>query len=437
MPIEFEQALDVIKEFISGTHKKFVPGETYISPHGAIVDNSDVLKLIECALGRWYTEGKYSKEFTRQLKLYLNQQVRSIALCNSGSSANLLAISAMTAEEFGERRILPGDEVITTAVNFPTTVNAIIQNKGTPVLLDVELGTYVPKIEAIEEAIVEGKTKAIVLAHTLGNPFHVQEVRDLADEYNIFLLEDCCDALGSKYNDRFVGTWGDFATLSFYPAHHITGGEGGAVMTDSPMCDKVAKSFRDWGRDCWCIPGDDNTCGKRFSQGCGELPFGYDHKYVFSRIGYNLKMTDLQAALLVSQIKRLPEFVEKRKYNFMYFDEMMQEFDDWFILPKATVHSEPSWFGYPVTLKSYACCFSRKELIDYLNEKKIGTRLLFAGNLMKQPAYKDIEFSVPDNLYNSDIVTEYSFWLGVWPGLNEKHYDYIAEVLRDFFKDKK
>ena len=435
--ISREGLIEGSRHLISGTATQFIPGETYISPHGAVIDGNDVANLVKCSIDKWYTEGEFSKEFSRKLRLFLNQQVRSVTLCNSGSSANLLAITAMTDKAFGERRLLPGDEVITTAVNFPTTVNAIVQNKAVPVFVDMDLGTYAPKVENIEEAIIEGKTKAIVLAHTLGNPFEVDRIRDLCDEYHLFLIEDICDALGSRYNDRFVGTWGDFATISFYPAHHITAGEGGAVLTNSPMCDKVVKSFRDWGKDCWCPPGKDNTCGKRFEQCAGDLPFGYDHKYIFSRLGYNLKMTDLQAALLVSQIDKLSAFVEKRQYNFMYLDEKMQEFEDWFWLPRATENSEPSWFGYPITLKSYACSFSRKELVDYLNENQIGTRQLFAGNLIRQPAYKDVEYRVHGDLYNSDIITDFSFWLGTWPGLREEHYDWIAEVFRNFLRDKK
>jgi len=435
--ISHDGILQAARHLISGTSTQFIPGETYISPHGAIIDGDDVQTLVDCSLGMWYTEGRFAKKFSQQLRLYLENRMRSVTLCNSGSSATLLAVSAMTAKEFGERRLLPGDEVITTAVGFPTTVNAVVQNHAIPVFVDVELRTYVPTIDTIEEAVIEGKTKAVVLAHTLGNPFPVQEIKDLCSEYNLFLLEDTCDGLGGTYNDRQLGTWGDFATLSFYPAHHLCAGEGGAVLSNSPMIQKVMDSFRDWGRGCWCKPGSDNTCGKRFEYCWENLPKGYDHKYVYERLGYNLKMTDLQAALLSSQINKLPDFVAKRRYNFMYFDELMQEFDDWFILPKATRHSEPSWFGYPITLKSYACSFGRKELIDFLTEHKVGTRLMFAGNLINQPAYKDVDYRIHKDLYNSDIVQDYTFWLGVWPGLDEEHYEYIGSVFRKFLKDKK
>ena len=438
--ISYEGILSAVKHLISGTHTPFVPGETYISPHGAIVDGDDRATGIRPILDGWLTEGKFAKEYTRQLRAYLNNQVRSVTLCNSGSSATLLAMSTITSKEFGERRLLPGDEVITTAVNFPTAVNSIIQNKGVPVFVDVDLATYVPKVEHIEEAIVEGKTKAIFLGHTLGNCFDSEAIEDLCREYKIFMISDACDALGSMYKDRHVETYGDMATHSYYPAHMITAGEGGAVMANSPMVKKVLDSFNSWGKSCWCMPGTDNTCGKRFEWCEGNLPFGYDHKYMFSKIGYNLKMTDMQAALLSSQIKKLPEFVAKRRYNFMYLDELMQEFDDWFILPKASRHSEPSWFGYPITLKSYACSFSRKELIDFLEEHKIGTRLLFAGNLIKQPAYTDLQegddYKIHGNLYNSDIVMDFSLWLGVHPSLNEEHYEYIASVFRGFLKGK-
>jgi len=397
------------KHLISGSHEPFLPGETYISPHGAIIDSEDVGNLVACALSGWITEGAYSKEYSRQLKLYLDQQVRSVTLCNSGSSANLLAITAITDKAFGERRLLPGDEVITTAVNFPTTVNAIVQNRAVPVFVDMDLGTYVPKIDKIEEAIIEGKTKAIVLAHTLGNCFDSKAIEDLCDEYKIFMISDCCSSMGSTYMERHVETYGDLSTHS-YANSVITGGECGSVMANSPMIDDVVKSF---------------------------LSFGKDKDCSYSRIGYNLKNTDMQAALLSSQIKKLPEFVEKRRYNFMYLDNLMQEFEDWFILPKSTPDSNPAWFGYPITLKSYACSFGRRQLIEYLEAHKVGTRLLFAGNLMKQPAYKDVEYRVHGEVHNSNIISDYSFFLGVWPGITEPMMGYMAETFRDFLKDKR
>lgn len=443
--MEFEASVQgIIKAteyVVSGTHEPFVPGETYISPHGAYTNGKDISSLVKCALGGWFTEGKFAKDFEFQLKMYFNRQVRFVTLCNSGSSASLLAVSTITGKEFGERRLLPGDEVITTAVNFPTTVNSIIQNGAVPVFVDVDLHTYVPKMDTIEEAIIEGKTKAIFLGHTLGNCFDSERLEDLCREYGIFMITDACDALGSMYKDRHVETYGDISIHSYYPAHMITSGEGGAVMTNNPMIKKVVDSFNSWGRDCWCKPGDDNTCGKRFDWCVENLPPNYDHKYVFSKRGYNLKMTEMQASLLASQIKKLPDIVDKRRYNFMYLDEIMQEFDDWLILPKILPDAEPNWFGYPITLKSYACSFGRRELIEYLNAHKIGTRLLFAGNIIKQPAYSELvegeDYKVHGDLYNSDIVMNYSFWLGVHPSLREEHYDYIGEVFREFFRNKK
>lgn len=436
-----EDIIRAVQHLVSGTHTPFIPGETYISPHGAMLDGDDASTGIQPLLDSWLTEGKFAKDYVRQLRLYLHNQIRAVTLCNSGSSASLLAISALTSKEFGERRLFPGDEIITTAVNFPTSVNAIIQNRAVPVFVDVDLRTYVPKVEHIEEVIVEGKTKAIFLGHTLGNCFNAEAIEDLCREYKIFMVSDCADALGSMYRDRHVETYGDMATHSYYPAHMITSGEGGAVMTDNPMVKRVLDSFNSWGRSCWCLPGKDNTCGKRFDWCEGELPLGYDHKYVFDKLGYNLKITDMQAALLSSQIKKLPDFVEKRRYNFMYLDELMQEFEDWFWLPRATEHSEPSWFGYPITMKGYACSFSRNELIAFLEEHKVGTRLLFAGNILKQPAYADLvegqDYKIHSDLYNSDIVMRDSFFLGVHPSLEESHYNYIQDVFRDFLKDKR
>jgi CDP-4-dehydro-6-deoxyglucose reductase, E1 len=427
-----KEIIESSRHLISGTFSEFIPGETYISPHGADINGDDVAKLVECSLGQWYTEGKYSREYTNKLRKHLGNGVKYITLCNSGSSANLLAITAITVPEFGERRLLPGDEVITTALNFPTTVNAIIQNGAIPVFVDVELGTYVPKIDDIAEAIVIGKTKAVVLAHTLGNVFDADALEDLCREYNIFMISDCCDAVGSTFEEKPVESYGDISTHSYYPAHHITGGEGGAVLTNSPMINKVVKSFRDWGRACHCDPGRDNACGKRFEHKFRSLPDGYDHKYVYSRLGYNLKITDLQAALLSSQMDRLQEFVDARRYNFIYLSEKMLDFEDWFILPRPTENSDPSWFGFPITLKSYACDFTRKEIINFLNEKKVGTRNMFGGNLIRQPAYENVEYLTLSKLYNSDICTERSFWIGVHPNLTIDMMDYIVEIFREF-----
>ncbi|MBT7009108.1 lipopolysaccharide biosynthesis protein RfbH [Candidatus Peregrinibacteria bacterium] len=431
-----------VKHLVSGTHNEFIPGETFIPTHGAMYNGgdvwngADVASLVECALDKWYTEGKYAREYTRKLKSYLRNSSKYITLCNSGSSANLLAIMAMTAPEFGERRIKPGDEVITTAVNFPTTVNAIIQAGAIPVFVDVALGTYVPDVEDIAEAIVEGKTKAVILAHTMGNVFDAEAIEDLCREYNIFMMSDCCDSLGSTFQEKPVESYGDISTHSYYPAHHISGGEGGAVLTNSFMISKVVKSLRDWGRDCFCATGQDAACGKRFEHKFEGLPEGYDHKYVYTRLGYNLKMTDLQASLLSSQIDRLDEIVEARRYNFIYLFEKMQEFENWFILPRPALDSEPSWFGFPITIKSYACNFTRAELIAHLDKNKVGTRLLFGSNLLRQPAYRDIEYLVQDKLYNSDIVTEMTFWIGLHPSMTPEIMDYIISVFREFLEGR-
>ena len=433
-----EEILEEVRHLISGTYNKFVPGETYISPHGAEIIDDDVASIVKCALGQWYTEGKYSSNFTKAMRTYLQDKVKYVSLCNSGSSANLLALSAITSQEFGERRLLPGDQVVTAALGFPTTVNAIIQNNAIPVFVDVELGTYVPSVDDLAEVIIRGKTKAIILAHTLGNVFDSQAVADLCEEYEIFLISDCCDAVGSTHRGKPVESYGSMATHSYYPAHHITGGEGGAVLTNNFMINKLVKSYRDWGRDCWCGTGRDNTCGKRFDYEIGDLPLGYDHKYIYSRIGYNLKITDLQASLLLSQISRLPDFVEARRHNFIYLSEKMLEFENWLVLPRPTENSDPSWFGFPITMKSWACTsFTRRDLVTFLTKRKVGTRMMFGGNLLRHPAYANIEHETISPLYNSDIVTEFGFWIGVHPNLTIPMMDYIVESFRDFFKGKK
>jgi len=429
---------DIIRasqHLISGTHTPFVPGETYISPHGAIIDGDDVANMVNVSLSRWYTEGRYAKEFSISLRNFFKNQIRSVTLCNSGSSANLLALTTITADEFGSRAAKKGDEIITTAVGFPTTVNGIIQNGLVPVFLDVDLSTYVPNPDDIEEAISE-RTRGVIIAHPLGNPYEVDKVREICDEYKIWLIEDTCDALGSTLHGRLVGTWGDMSTISFYPAHHITMGEGGCVMTSSPMVDKVIRSFRDWGRDCWCLPGDSNTCGKRFCQSWRGMPEGYDHKYTFSRIGYNLKITDMQAALGASQIKKLPDFIETRKRNFKLLYNGLKQFDKYFILPEETEGSEPAWFGFPLTIKAYTTEFTRNEIVEFLESKKIGTRLLFGGNLIHQPAYKDVEYRVHGELYNSDIIMKNCFWVGVHPGITEEMIDYMIKSFVEFIESK-
>jgi len=434
--IGYETIIKASQHLISGSSINFVPGETYISPHGAIIDGEDVSNLVRCSLDKWYTEGKYSKAFQIKLKDFFGGRVRGVTLCNSGSSANLLAISALTSKEFGSRAIMPGDEVITTALGFPTTVNAIIQNHAIPVFVDVDLHTFVPSPSIIEEAIIEGKTKAVILAHPLGAVFDAERIREICDEYRIWLIEDVCDALGSTLNGRLVGTFGDIATISFYPAHHITGGEGGAVLTQSPMVKKVVESFRDWGRDCYCMAGKDNTCGKRFNYEWECLPYGYDHKYVYSRLGYNLKLTDLQAALLESQIDKLPYFIERRRENFRLLYDGLKEFGTYLRLPKVIDGADPSWFGFLITVKDFCSPFTYNELIAYLNEHKIGTRTFFAGNLLRHPAYKDVEYTVFEELINTDVVTKNSFWIGVWPGITKEMVEYIIKIFRNFIDEK-
>ena len=428
--------VEAVRHLVSGTSSQFIPGETYISPHGIYFDGDDVATLVECALGGWFTEGGYTKEYVQKLRLYLENSVRYVSLTNSGSSANLLAITAMTQKEFGERAIKPGDKVITTALGFPTTVNAIIQNGAIPVFIDVDLHTLAPDMDCLEQAIVEGDTKAVVLAHTLGNPFDADKVEDICREYDVWMMSDSCDSLGAKYNGKPVESYGDFSTHSYFPAHHISGAEGGAVLTNSSMSYKVVQSLKSWGKACWCNPGQDNACGRRFEQETERLPFGYDHKYIFDRIGYNLKPTDLQAALLVSQIDKLHDVVSDRQYNYMYLSGKMEEFSKWLIFPEAINDlSDPSWFGFPIIIKAYAG-IERAELVHFLNEKKIGTRMFFGGNLLRQPAYKNIQYETMGELYNSDLITEYGFWIGLHSGITQPMMDYVVKSFREFFKNK-
>jgi len=434
--IGFDDIIRASKHLISGSFQKFTPGETYISPHGSVLDGDDISNIVECALGGWITEGKYSKEFQRLLREFFGGRVRGVTLCNSGSSANLLAVSSLTAKEFGSRRIAPGDEVITTALGFPTTVNAILQNNAVPVFVDVDLHTYVPDPLDIEKAIIEGKTKAVILAHPLGMVFDAQKIREICDEYNIWLIEDICDAVGSTLNDRLVGTWGDMATISFYPAHHITMGEGGAILTQSPMVKKVVESFRDWGRDCHCLPGKDNTCGIRFEHEWKNLPFGFDHKYVYTHLGYNLKLTDLQAALGVSQVKKLPYFIEKRKQNYNLLYNGLQELNTYIRLPKVIDGAEPSWFGFPLYVKDFCCPFTAREMIHYLNEHKVGTRTFFAGNLIRHPAYEDTEYLIFDKLDNTDLIMKNSLFIGLHPFIEKEHIEYMVETIKNFVQEK-
>jgi len=412
------------------TSKKIIPGDDYLPVTGKIVDNDDLLAGIEAVCDGWLTAGRFSNEFEKELARWFG--TRHSLLVNSGSSANLLAFATLTSPKLGDRRIKAGDEIVTVAAGFPTTINPIIHYGCTPVFLDIDIPTYNIDVTRLEEAVTE-KTKAIFLAHTLGNPFNLEAILEIKKKYNLWLVEDNCDALGATYNQKKTGTFGDLATLSFYPAHHITMGEGGAVLINRPILKKIAESFRDWGRDCWCEPGKDNTCGKRFNWQLGELPPGYDHKYIYSHIGYNLKTTDMQAAIGLSQLKKADHFINRRKENYRILYHLLKEFEEYFILHEPTEHSDPSWFGFMITLRS-GDSEKRQHIVRHLEEHKIGTRLLFGGNLLRQPAYSDINYRIVGDLKNSDRVMNASFWIGVWPGLNSNHYEYIRNVLKKYFR---
>jgi CDP-6-deoxy-D-xylo-4-hexulose-3-dehydrase len=405
------------------------PSEDVIQAAGKVIDNFEVANMVDASLDAWLTTGRFNSAFEKKLAEFLG--VPFVLTVNSGSSANLAAFSTLTSQKLGDRAIKIGDEVITVAAGFPTTVNPIVQFGALPVFVDVDIETHNINADLIENAI-SSKTKAIMLAHTLGNPFNLDKVTELCKKYNLWLIEDTCDALGSKYKNEYVGTFGDIGTLSFYPAHHITMGEGGAVFMKNPQLKLIAESFRDWGRDCYCAPGKDNTCNCRFSQQHGSLPFGYDHKYVYAHSGYNLKITDMQAACGLAQLDKLPTFILKRKQNFEYLKNRLSTLSDFIQIAKPTEHSEPSWFGFPITLKEN-CGVNRVDLLRYLDENKIGSRLLFAGNLIKQPYFENIPHKVVGSLENTDKTMNYTFWIGLYPALNSEHFEYIAEKLEDFF----
>ena len=407
----------------------FVPGESVIPPSGKVIGARELELMVEASLDGWLTTGRFNEAFEQRLAKFLG--VPHLLTTTSGSSANLLALCALTSPRLGDRALKRGDEVITVAAGFPTTVNPAVQYGLVPVFVDVDIPTYNIDASLIEAALTS-KTRAIIIAHTLGNPFNLAEVRRICDEHDLWLIEDCCDALGSTYDGKLVGTFGDIGTLSFYPAHHITMGEGGAVFTRSAELKTLIESFRDWGRDCYCAPGCENTCGARFTQQFGSLPYGYDHKYVYSHVGYNLKITDMQAACGLGQLDRVEEFVEARRRNFRLLTERLAGMEEQFILPQPTPNSDPSWFGYPITLRDTAGA-SRVDLIRFLDDNKIGTRLLFAGNLLRQPAYHGVEHRVVGELTNTDRIMTSTFWLGVYPGLGASHFDYVGEKLEEFF----
>jgi len=431
-----KQILDLSAEFFScqlQPSQKFVPGESPVPVSGKMIDAEDLKSVVDSVLDCWFTTGRFAEDFERKLARFVG--VRCASFVNSGSSANLVALSALTSPKLGDRRLKPGDEVITVAAGFPTTVNPIIQNRLVPVFVDVTVPTYEIDVSQLEAARSE-KTRAIMVAHTLGNAFDLDAVVAFAKKYDLWLIEDCCDALGTTYKGRKVGTFGDLATISFYPAHHITTGEGGAVLTDKPNLQVLVESFRDWGRDCWCHTGKDNTCGKRFDWQLGQLPCGYDHKYTYSHIGYNLKATDMQAALGVSQLTKLPRFIERRKENFAYLRRKLDDLQDLLVLPEATAGADPSWFGFPIGVRSGAP-IDRTQLTRALEAQKIATRLLFGGNLTRQPAYEECEFRAIGDLRNTDYVMNSVFWIGVYPGLTKEMLDFVAQTIYAFASDTK
>lgn len=409
--------------------KIFIPGETVIPPSGKKIGVKELQNMVEASLDGWLTTGRFNEAFEKKLASFIG--VKHLITVNSGSSANLVAFSTLTSPRLGDKAIKKGDEVIGVAAGFPTTVNPIVQFGAIPVFVDVDMATHNINADLIEAAITP-KTKAIMLAHCLGNPFNLGKVKAICEKHKLWLIEDCCDALGATFDGKMVGTWGDIATLSFYPAHHMTMGEGGAVFMNDPLLKLIAESFRDWGRDCYCAPGKDDTCGKRFAQQFGSLPDGYDHKYVYSHLGYNLKITDMQAACGLAQLDSLDSFIEKRRSNFNYFSNRLSNLSEFIDLAEPTPGSHPSWFGFPITLKE-STGIKRVDLIKYLDQFKIGSRLLFAGNLTNQPYFQGIEYRISGDLKNTNIIMNNTFWLGVQPSINVEQYEFIASKLEEFF----
>jgi len=425
-----EQISNLVQAYAELTLKNvdFKPGESRVPVSGKVIGFEELDNMVAASLDGWLTTGRFNEQFEKELADFIG--VRHLITVNSGSSANLTAFNTLTSSKLKDRAIKPGDEVIGVAAGFPTTVNPIIQYGAVPVFVDIDLDTYNIDAEKIEAAISE-KTRAIMLAHTLGNPFNLDVITALCKKYNLWLVEDCCDALGSTYDGKMLGTFGDIGTLSFYPAHHITMGEGGAVFTNHSQLKVIAESFRDWGRDCYCAPGKDNTCGKRFEWQLGDLPEGYDHKYTYSHLGYNLKISDMQAACGLAQLQKARAFIEKRKENFAYLKERLASCEEFLLLPNATPNSDPSWFGFPITLKPEAGV-DRIHLLNYLNDNNIDTRLLFAGNLTRQPYMQGRKYRVSGDLTNTDVIMNRTFWLGVFPGLGRDHLDFMINCLEEF-----
>ncbi len=425
-----ERILSLVAEYYQAQFagRPFIAGESPVPVSGRVFDQRELQLLVDSALEFWLTAGRFAERFEREFARYCG--LRSALLVNSGSSANLLAVACLTSPKLGARRLQPGDEVITTAAGFPTTVNPILQHGLRPVFVDIDPCTLQARVDQLEVALSE-RTRAVILPHTLGNPFDAPSVQDFARSHDLWMIEDCCDAVGARVGDQLAGTFGDLATVSFYPAHHITMGEGGCVLTDQPLLRSLVESFRDWGRDCWCAPGRENTCGKRFDWRLGELPCGYDHKYIYSHIGYNLKLTDLQAAVGLAQLEKLPEFLQARRRNFGVLYELLRPLEEVLQLPQATPGTEPSWFGFPMAVRPSAA-FSREALVRHLDSRRVATRLLFGGNLVRQPAYAGSDYRVIGDLGGSDFAMRNVFWIGLYPGLTPEMLEYSAACIREF-----